>query len=150
MALYVQHCPDSVLMLGTPVEGSVLELIADTVRTMCRVRAADPDGKGCMAVNTVAGLVGTADPMGEEIRQTVVSVIDHLERLLRLAVERGEMEADDDLRAKALALQALLMGVQVQSKAVRSEHELWSGARETLIGLGLLPAGEAGSGSRPA
>jgi len=42
-----------------------------------------------------------------------------------------------DLREKALALQNLLIGLNVMCKVVRSEKDLWRAARQTLKGLGV-------------
>ena len=55
-----------------------------------------------------------------------------------LAVARGELPDNTDCQAKALAVQALLIGINAMSKAVRGEDELWLTARTTLDALGLL------------
>lgn len=60
-----------------------------------------------------------------------------LERLLDQAAANGEIENREDLREKALALQNLLIGLNVMAKVVRSEDDLWAAAKQTLKGLGL-------------
>ena len=42
------------------------------------------------------------------------------------------------MHAKALALQTLMVGLNVLCKVVRDEGELWASARATLDGLDLL------------
>lgn len=138
MTLYAQHCPDATLMTQAEVEGSVLELLTETFRDVCRVRAVDPEAKGCMAVNSVADLIGTDQDIGEEMRQMAAGGADHLERLLRLAAENGEITDNGDLRAKALAVQNLMIGLQIMAKFIRTEEELWGSASATLKGLGLF------------
>ena len=59
------------------------------------------------------------------------------EELLNMAVENGELPAETDTHAKALALQNLLAGVNVFAKALGDEDELWLMAKTTLEGLGL-------------
>ena len=136
MVLYADQCPDRVLLTQVPLEGSVVELLVDTFRAVCHARAIDPDGKGCMAVNCFAELASTDDVLGTELRMMALGAIDHIEALLGKAAAAGEIK-DSDLRAKALALQNLLIGLQVMAKAVRSEDELWATAKTTLAGLGL-------------
>jgi len=63
--------------------------------------------------------------------------LDRLELLLHQAAENGEIENKGDLREKALALQNLLIGLNVMAKVVHSENDLWAAARQTLKGLGL-------------
>jgi TetR/AcrR family transcriptional repressor of nem operon len=63
--------------------------------------------------------------------------LDLMEGLLRQAVVKGEMEDAGDIREKALAIQNLLVGINLMSKIVRSEADLWAVARQTLKGLGL-------------
>lgn len=136
LALYAEMCPDR--KLAEPDhDGSILDLIAGTLRELCKARAADPEARGCMAVNSISELVASESVLGAELTHNVLGNIDRLENLLRLAVENGELAGGTDLRAKAMALQNLLIGVSVLAKAVRSEEELWASARETLTGLGL-------------
>jgi TetR/AcrR family transcriptional repressor of nem operon len=148
MTLYAQHCPDAILMTQAHVDGSVLQLLTDTFRDVCHARAIDPEAKGCMAINSVVELIGTDPDIGEEIRQMAASGADHLERLLRVAAENGEIADNGDLRAKALALQNLMIGLQIMAKFIRSEEELWSSASTTLKGLGFYaePLGQLNDG----
>lgn len=90
-----------------------------------------------MAVNCVAELVGTDETLGPVLEKAILGSLDRLERLLGQAVVNGEIEDKGDIREKALALQNLLIGLNVMAKVVRSENDLWAAAMQTLKGLGL-------------
>lgn len=61
-----------------------------------------------------------------------------LQELLAIAQAQNEIPPDANVRALALALQNLMIGLNVLSKVVRSEEELWLLTQTTLKGLGLL------------
>ena len=71
------------------------------------------------------------------IANAVLNSAARLEELLKLAVDARELPEQTDVHATALALQNLMVGLNVFSKALRDEEELWLTARTTLIGLGL-------------
>lgn len=106
-------------------------------RLVCKTRADDPDARGCLAVNSIATLVGTDETIGPKIEKAIHSRIECFENILQLAADKGEIKATD-LHAKALALQNLLMGLNMMAKVVRDENELWALTKQTLQGLGLF------------
>jgi TetR/AcrR family transcriptional repressor of nem operon len=57
-------------------------------------------------------------------------------KILELAVELGEIEAQNT-HTKALALQNLVFGLNVMSKVIRDEKELWAIAKHSLEALQL-------------
>lgn len=134
--LYFSKAPDRVLA-HVGADASVLAVLTRMFREVCRVRAADPDAKGCMAINCVAELVGVDATLGPVMEGAVRHSLDRFEKLLRQAAANGEIRDSGDLKRKALALQNLLIGLNVMSKVVRSEEELWTGVELTLKGLGL-------------
>lgn len=134
--LYFSQAPDRVLA-HVGADASVLVVLTRMFREVCRVRAADPEAKGCMAINCVAELVGVDVTLGPIMEGAVRRSLERFEKLLRQAAASGEIEDTGDLKQKALALQNLLIGLNVISKVVRSEEELWSGVKLTLKGLGL-------------
>lgn len=136
LGLYLASTPDRVLA-EVDAEANALEVLTGLFREVCRVRAADPEAKGCMAVNCVAELVGADAALGPVLEDALRQSLDRLERLLRRAAAKGEIADAGDLRDKALALQTLLVGLNLMSKVVRSEAELWATARLTLQALGL-------------
>ena len=136
LGCYFSQSPDKVLAkVGS--DASVRKVLTRLFRDVCRRRAADPEGRGCMAVNCVAELVGVDETLGPVLEQAVLTSLDRLEHLLRQAVANGEIEDNGDSRAKALALQNLLIGLNVMAKVVRSEDDLWAAAKQTLKGLNL-------------
>jgi len=134
--LYFSQSPDRVLT-QIDSETRVIPLLTGMFKEVCRARASDPEGRGCMAINSVAELVGVNKPLGPMLEKAVLNSLNRLERLLRQAAATGEIEDGGNLRDKALALQNLLIGVNVLSKVVRSERDLWAASRQTLTGLGL-------------
>jgi TetR/AcrR family transcriptional repressor of nem operon len=134
---YFAQSPDRVLN-DMPPGSSILKTITDMFREICRVRAADKDGKGCLAVNCVAELVGVDETLGPKLVTVFQNSLARLESLLRRAVEQGELEDTGDMHEKALALKNLLVGINLMSKIVRSEEDLWTIAEQTLKGLGCI------------
>ena len=133
---YFAQSPDRVLY-GDVSDIPILELISQTFRDVARARAADPEKRGCLAINSVAELVGTHGELGPVLANAVMASAARFEELLNMAVENGELPAETDTHAKALALQNLLAGVNVFAKALGDEDELWLMAKTTLEGLGL-------------
>jgi len=133
---YFAPAPDRFLY-GDVSDIPILELISQTFRDVARARAADPEKRGCLAINSVAELVGTHGELGPVLANAVMASAARFEELLNMAVENGELPAETDTHAKALALQNLLAGVNVFAKALGDEDELWLMAKTTLEGLGL-------------
>ncbi len=135
--LYFSRSPDRALATATP-DISVPKLFTRTFREVCRVRAADREARGCMAINSVAELCNVHEELGAVMADAVLGSLSRIERLLERGLARGEIDADTDLRATALALQNLLIGLNVMCKVVRKEEDLWQAAATTLKGLRLL------------
>jgi len=134
--LYFSRTPDRVwshVDKSTPI----IPLLTKMFRKVCRVRAADLQARGCMAVNCMAELGGVNKQLSPKIESILLGRLDRLERLLRQAAANGEIEDKGDLREKALALQNLLIGLNLMCKIVRLEEDLWAGVKQTLKGLGL-------------
>jgi TetR/AcrR family transcriptional repressor of nem operon len=134
--LYFSQSPDRVLN-DVPPDTSILRTLTDMFREVCRVRAADKEARGCLAVNCVAELVGVDETLGPALVSIFQKSLARFESLLARAAARGEIADNGDLHEKALALKNLLVGINLMSKIVRSESELWAIAKHTLNGLGL-------------
>ena len=148
LARYVANAPDARLddvKAGDSVTRAVVEAFAE----LCRVRAADAEARGCMAINCVTELVGVNDPLSELLGNAVKSGIKRFEKLLRQAIRQGELADGGKVKQRALALQNLIIGLNTLSKVVRDESELWSVAEHTLVGLGFdvksVPIGASAS-----
>jgi len=133
--VYLQESPDMRLSEIT-AESHVLYEISRFFQVVCKTRAADTDGRGCLAVNSISELVGKDNTIGPLIEDAIQDRIERFERLLQWAVDNGEISSED-IHAKALALQNLLLGINVIAKVVRDEQSLWASTKQTLVGLDL-------------
>ena len=136
LAVYFAQSPDAVLHGGLP-DMPILVLLTRTFRAICKARAEDPEARGCLAVNSLSELDTMHDELGVMIANAVLHSAARLEDLLKLAVSAGELAEQTDVQAMALALQNLLIGLNLFSKALRDEQELWLTASTTLKALDL-------------
>lgn len=136
VALYAPQSPDA--PLGDEPEGPVLALITRVYHDICRARANDAEGRGCMLVNTVSEVCPSPEGLGPELAQILLGSAARIETLLLKAQKNGEIGPEANPHALALALQNLMVGLNVLCKVVRDEQELWLLARTTLEGLGLF------------
>ncbi len=132
---YGSVSPDAALY--GEVDGDVLPLLSGVFRSICRSRASDPESRGCLIINTVTELCPSEDGLGAELAELVLGSAQRLEALLTIAQENGEIDAHADTHALALALQNLMVGINIMCKVVREETELWLLTKTTLQGLGL-------------
>lgn len=135
--LYFEQSPDIAFaqaLPGVPIKA----LLSRTFRAVCKARASDDQARGCMVVNGVAELCNVNEQLGDVLEGAVLGSLSRLEQLLKWGVGQGEIHKTIDPHASALALQNLLMGLNVMCKVVRDEEELWTTAKVTLNGLGLL------------
>ena len=132
---YAAQAPDAPLYVDTPVD--VPTLLTLVFRDLCHARAADPEGRGCMIINTVSELCPDSEGLGAELTELLLGSGQRLQSLLQAARDNGDLPASADPHALALAVQNLQVGINVFCKVVRSEDELWLLARTTLEGLGL-------------
>ncbi|PIW27607.1 MAG: hypothetical protein COW30_09945 [Rhodospirillales bacterium CG15_BIG_FIL_POST_REV_8_21_14_020_66_15] len=139
LGLYAGRAPDRFLSDVTP-ETPVLPLLASVFHGVCRARAADPEARGCLVVNSMAELIGVDADLGPILEGMARRGRDRFRALLRQAVKNGEIADADDMDETALALQSLLIGINVMSKVERSEKRLWGMARRTLEGWNLYAA----------
>jgi len=134
--LYFSKSPDTALATATPGV-PIKKLLTSTFRHACRASTADPERRGCLAINSVTELCNVHEDLGPLLADAVLGNISHIEKLLAWGVAQDEIAADTDLHAKALALQNLLIGLNVMCKVISNEDELWITAKTTLAGLDL-------------
>lgn len=143
LAAYGAQSPDR-LLYDDPGQTSVRRLLTQVFQAACTARASDPEGRGCMAINALCELAGGPEKeLAGMMVDMVLGSVQRLEELLRTGVASGELTKDTNCHAKALALQALLVGINAMSKAVRAERDLWLSARTTLDALDLLEDDDA-------
>lgn len=136
MQRYLGIAPDRRLdEIGS--DEAVLPVLVATLRELCRVRAADPQARGCLVCNCVAELVGVDAELGAALEAVVERRLQVMRRLFAQAIARGEFAprvASDDI---ARAFVSFLMGLNLASKVIRDETELWSICRSFLLGIGV-------------
>ena len=118
---------------------SVLKAITEGIRKVCKARINDDSARGCLVINSIAELVSRNEQLGPVVQDVFRNNIEYLEKVLSVAAERGEIE-NRDLRVKALALQNVLIGLNVMSKVIRDEDELWAATKHSLQALELYRA----------
>jgi len=116
---------------------SPLKLLTQVFKEICRIRASDPEHRGCMAINNISELVGVNEPLGQVLENAVLFRIARLEQLLNRSISLGELPDNIDIHSLALAIQNLTMGLNTLSKIIKSEGELWATATITLKALGV-------------
>lgn len=121
---YRRITPDAALADIGPHE-PVVPAVRRVFREICRVRAADPDARGCLIVNSIGELVGVHPDLGFRIAEAVEAGIATYEHLLSQAADRGEIVRPTDLRATAQAFVAFVSGLNSISKVIRGEADLW-------------------------
>lgn len=134
---YLARSPDQAMAAPAP-EGSVCTLISETFRQACATLAADPDARGCLAVNSVGALCNVDEVLGPKVAAVMVERLQRIENLVALAVERGELPEDTDVKATALSLKTLLVGLNSMAKVLPDRADLWLAAQATLKALGIL------------
>ena len=137
LAAYAQLSPDHILYDAPemPIRSLFTKVFCDA----CQARAADPEARGCLAVNSVGELVGNPDhaELGIWLADQIRGSIGRIEALLQIGKDSGELSALLDVRPTALAVQVGLMGINTISKVERDCAELTAAAEATLRGLDL-------------
>jgi hypothetical protein len=115
----------------------VIPVIISVLRQVCRLRAADAEARGCLVCNGIAELAGTGEEPAPLLEASVTRRVRLLERLLRQAVQQGEIGRLTDIGATAGSFMAFLIGLNTLSKVVRQERRLWAACRQFLLGIGV-------------
>lgn len=136
LALYGTQAPDAPLDHLRPGEPAIPTIVS-VMRNLCHLRASDGEARGCLVCNGVAELVGVEDELGPLLEAAVKQRVSRVERLLLQAVKQGEIAPLADPRAAAKSFTAFLIGLNVLSKVVRDEKQLWATCRQFLLGLGV-------------
>ena len=140
---YAKASPDYALF-DTKKAEDPLALITTVFRNAVARRMEDGEARGCMAVNSIASLVGSHDELGPALQELAQASLARLTELLELARDKRELESDIQPQVLAVALQSNLMGLNLLSKIVRSEEELWAATKANLEGLGVYKGDKGG------
>jgi TetR/AcrR family transcriptional repressor of nem operon len=114
--------------------------IRASYRVLCKMRAEDPDAKGCLLVNSMGSLATLSEPSRKTVLATLARSRSEFDVMIAKAHEAGELPPDCDLSHIGDALQALSIAINTVSKVIRSEDRLWALASATLDGVGLTEA----------
>lgn len=133
---YGALAPDAALDDVRPGQ-PVAPVLVSMFREICRVRASDRAGRGCMVCNGVADLVGVDKKLGPLLARAVTDRTAVLERLLHQAAQQGEIPESSDCSALAGAMVTFMTGLNTISKVVRDEARLWTICQQFLAGLGV-------------
>lgn len=133
---YTQQAPDSELD-DIQVDQPVIPAIVTTLQKLCRERIADKEARGCLICNSVAELVGVDESLGPTLQRAVKHRIGVMELLFTQAVNQGEFEPTTTVADIAKSFVSFLLGINVASKTIRSESDLWSICRTFLLGIGV-------------
>lgn len=115
---------------------SVLSAITEKMFEICKVLEDDKACRGCLAVSSIQEIVKKNQQLEPVLREFFCQNIQFFEKIISIALERGELEACN-IRLKALSLQNMLMGLSEMSKIFRKKGELWSMCKHNLKALGL-------------
>lgn len=133
---YFDGSPDRMLA-GFTESKRPLVLLCEVFKEACRVRANDPEHRGCLAVNSVSELVGVNDTLGPPLAKAIKQSIKRFESLLKHSMDLGELAPTHNIQQLALAIQNLLVGLNTMSKVIKSEQQLWAATETTLRALGV-------------
>ena len=133
---YARQAPDAILDSVQPGDPAIPTLIK-ALRALCRARAGDKDARGCLICNSIAELIGVDETLGPMLNSALKMRIESMERLFELAVEQKEYVPSSSVEDVARTTVSFLIGVNVISKVIRSERELWGICRTFLQGIGV-------------
>ena len=133
---YSRSAPDKVIDRLAPGE-AVLPVVAALFRELCRQRAADTEGRGCLVCNSVGELIGVDEELGPVLLDAVDERVRVFERAIEQAIAQNELELPDGTAVAARLLVTFLLGVNLLSKTVRDEQTLWLTCRSFLSGFGV-------------
>lgn len=136
LSRYRGESPDAPLervVTGQPV----VPVLVAVFREICRARAVDKEGRGCLVCNGVAELVGVDQVSGRLIESAIKERAATFARLIRQAVDQKEIDPPADILATAQACVTFLIGLNTISKVVRNEKQLWASCRQFLAGIGI-------------
>lgn len=136
LRLYAGLAPDRRLD-GIEAGQAVIPVLVDTLRELCRVRAADAEARGCLVCNSVSELVGVEAGLGARLEEMIENRVSVMHRLFARALERQEFSPRIPVDDLARYFVTFLLGINVASKVIRSETELWSICRAYLLGIGV-------------
>lgn len=115
--------------------GLIKQRLASAMNLMIDMNAAEPDRRGCLAVNTAAELAGADRPATEQVRAMFERTTGSFLIAIRLGQATGEIRGDLDPEAVATHLLTTLVGLQLLSKTTIAPERLKRSVRIALTPL---------------
>jgi TetR/AcrR family transcriptional repressor of nem operon len=104
--------------------GPIKERLASALETIIDLNFADPDRRGCLAVNTAAELAGFDEAATDQVRAMFERTTEVFLAAIRLGQASGELRKDNDPEVVATHLLTTLVGVQLLSKTADDPERL--------------------------
>ncbi|MGW6796669.1 TetR/AcrR family transcriptional regulator [Streptomyces chartreusis] len=120
-------------MLAEP--GQVKERLRKTLKLLAAMDFADPDRRGCMAVNTAAELAGTDLVATELVRRHFAQTEGAFRELIEEGQRSGEIAPEHDAVAWGRVLLNTLVGLQLMVRVAESPDQLFQVIEETIDSL---------------
>lgn len=117
---------------GQPVMPEIRSFLAE----LCALRAADPEGRGCLVCNEICELTATDTEAGQRLRSMLQARIKQMRSLFEQAQRQNELSSVTPAEDLARAYVAFLIGLNVLSKVVRDKDQLWASCQSFLQGMG--------------
>jgi len=124
LEVYKRLSPDAVLGRIAPGQ-PVVPVIRKMFREICRMRAADPEARGCLIVNAIGELVGVNEILSCTIEDAVRSSLLVWEMLIGQAADQSEIARPARIQATAQSFVTFIIGLNAISKILHTENELW-------------------------
>jgi TetR/AcrR family transcriptional repressor of nem operon len=115
---------------------SILKELCIEIYELCSTRGNDPEARGCFVVNGVTELMGVDEKISSVLVDVLSAGSSRIEEILEIAIQRDELPKQD-VYIKARALQSVLIGINVMSKVIHDQNELWAIAKHSLEALEL-------------
>ncbi|WP_345358505.1 TetR/AcrR family transcriptional regulator [Actinoallomurus liliacearum] len=109
-------------MLEEP--GPVRTRLRKVLRLLTEMDLADPDRRGCMAVNTAAELAGTDEVATELVRRMLDRTEDAFRALIQEGQRSGEIAPDRDAHALGSLLMNTVVGLRLVARVAEGPDRL--------------------------
>jgi len=135
---YQSRSPDYFLR-SLDDNAAIIPAIRRAFKNLCAARAKDPEGKGCLIIKCLTEAANDEDAE-PQLAAMMKSKVERYEGLINRAIRRGELPVETDVTLIARTLITQMIGLNIMSKLVRSEDELWTIADTFLNNAGLKAA----------
>lgn len=104
--------------------GPVKERVREALWLLVEMDLADPDRRGCMAVNTAAELAGTDEVAADLVRRMLDRTEDAFSALVEKGQRAGEISSARDARAVGSQLLATVVGLRLMARVAEGSERL--------------------------